>query len=313
MLWAVFGAAVVVMLALDLGVFHRKAHAVGTREAVTWSIVWVALALLFAGLVLVERGVTPAVQFVTAYVVEKSLSVDNIFVFLLIFTYFGVPREYQHRVLFWGVLSAVVMRAVFIGAGVAAVQRFHWLMYPLGAILLYTGVKLALGKGREVRPAENPVVRLCVRLFRVTPDDAGGRFFVVRNGKLFATPLLIVLAAVEATDLVFAVDSVPAVLAITLDPMIAYTSNVFAILGLRALYFALAGVLPRFRYLHPALALILVLVGLKMLLAELYRPPTGVTLGAVVAILGGAIALQVVRPSTASGAVDAGTERGVRG
>lgn len=296
MLWAIFALAVVVMLALDLGVFHRTAHEIRTREAIVWSVVWIALALAFGGLVWWWRGTDAAVHYVTAYVIEKSLSVDNIFVFLVIFTYFGVPARYQHRVLFWGILSAVALRALLIGAGVAAVQHFHWLLYVLGAILVVTGIRMAAGKPRPVDPAHNPVIRLATRWLRVSDRFDGPRFFTRHGGRVVATPLLLVLLAVETTDVVFALDSVPAVLAITLDPMIAYTSNVFAILGLRALYFALAGIIPRFRFLHHALAIILVLVGAKMLAADWYRPPTGITLGVVVAILTGAVLLSL-RPA----------------
>ncbi len=311
-LWSAFGAAIVVMLALDLGVFHRRAREVGTREAVVWSAVWIALALLFGALVLLERGVQPAAHYLTAYVIEKSLSVDNIFVFLLIFSYFGVPAAYQHRVLFWGIVTAVAMRAVLIGGGVAAVQRFHWLMYLLGAVLIVTGVRMARGKDRHVDPSRNPVIRLCARMLRTGDRYEGAKFFTRDARGVVATPLFIVLLAVETTDLVFALDSIPAVLAITTDPMIAYTSNIFAILGLRALYFAVAGILPRFRYLHHGLSIILVLIGVKMLVAEWYRPPTGVTLTMVMAILAAAVALSVWRPEQVA-APGPTSSRGPRG
>lgn len=308
LLWIIFGATVVVVLALDLGVFHRRAHEVRTREAVVWSVVWIVLSLLFGALVWTWRGPVAAAQYLTAYVIEKSLSVDNIFVFLLIFTYFDVPARYQHRVLFWGILSAVAMRAVLIGVGVVAIQHFHWLTYPLGVLLIYGGVRLAAGAGRRVEPERNRVIRLCRRLFGVTPSYVDGGFFVRQAGRYLATPLFIVLVAVETTDLVFAMDSLPAVLAITIDPMIAYTSNIFAILGLRSLYFALAGIIPRFRYLHHALSIILVIVGVKMLLAEWYRPPVEATLGTVLAILGVAMLLslrrrggEAPRPGSAAG------------
>ncbi|UCF42188.1 MAG: TerC/Alx family metal homeostasis membrane protein [Gemmatimonadota bacterium] len=283
------------MLALDLGLHRRYGDALDVRTAVLWSLGWIALALGYAGLVLALRGTTPAVYFVTAYVVEKSLSVDNIFVFLIIFGYFGVPPRYQHRVLLWGVLSVVVLRGVFIAAGVAAIHRLEWLTYVLGAFLVYTGVQVARGKHDRPDPGGNPVVRFLGRRLRVTDDFEGARFFVVRRGRYYATPLFIVLMAIETTDLVFAVDSVPAVLAITTDPLIAFTSNIFAVAGLRALYFALAGLLPRLRYLHHALAAILMLVGVKMLAAEWYHPPTGVTLAVVALILAAAVVLSLRR------------------
>jgi tellurite resistance protein TerC len=295
LVWGIFGVAVLAMLALDLGVFHRDARVVGTREAVGWSVAWITVALLFAVVVWLWRGPPDAALYLTAYLIEKSLSVDNIFVFLVIFSYFDVPRRYQHKVLFWGVLSAVILRGIFIGAGVAAIHALHWLTYVLGIILVYTGIQLGRGRHTKLAPARNPVVRFSRRLFRVTEEYEGERFFVARRGAYYVTPLFIVLVAIETTDLVFALDSVPAVLAITTDPFIAYTSNIFAILGLRALYFALAGVLPRFQYLHHALAVILVLVGFKLLVAEWYRPPTGMMLGGVAMILAVGVAASWVK------------------
>jgi TerC family integral membrane protein len=284
-LWIVFAATILSILALDLGVFHRRAHVVTTREAMQRSVLWAAVALAFGGLIWAWRGSAAAALYLTSYMIEESLSVDNIFVFIIIFTYFGVPRRYQHKVLFWGIVTAILLRGIFIGVGVAAIQRLHWLTYGLGALLVYTGVQLGRGTHHELEPRRNPVIRFCRRLLRVTEDFEGERFVVSRRGAYYVTPLFIVLVAIETTDIVFAVDSVPAVLGITTDPMIAYTSNIFAIIGLRSLYFALAGVLPRFRYLHHALAVVLVLVGVKMLAAAWYRPPTGLTLGGVALVL----------------------------
>ena len=296
-LWLIFAAIVLSMLAVDLGILYRRAHEVSTREAVARSIVWAVIALLFGGLVALWRGPAAAALYVTAYLIEESLSVDNIFVFIVIFSYFGVPRRYQHKVLFWGIVTAVVLRGIFIGVGVAAIQRLHWLTYVLGVILVYTGVQLGRGGHRDLEPRQNPVIRFCRRLLRVTEDFEGERFVVVRRGAYYVTPLFIVLVAIETTDIVFAVDSVPAVLAITTDPMIAYTSNIFAIIGLRSMYFALAGVLPRLRYLHQALAVVLVLVGAKMLAAEWYRPPTGLMLAAVAVILAAGVAASWLHPA----------------
>lgn len=284
-LWIVFGVTVPAMLALDLGVFHRESHAVGTREALIWSAVWIALSLAFGGIVWWQMGTGPAAEFVTAYIIEKSLSVDNIFVFIIIFSYFGIEDRYQHRVLFWGILTAVALRAILIGAGVSVIERFQWLAYILGAILVVTGIRMFLEKGRDYEPGKNPVVRLAQRFLPVDADASPEHFIVKKNGTLHATPLFLVLLAIETTDLIFALDSVPAVIAVTRDPLIAYTSNIFAILGLRALYFALAGVILRFRYLHHGLALILILIGIKMGLEELVHVPVGITLAAVGLIL----------------------------
>jgi tellurite resistance protein TerC len=283
--WVGFTLFVLAMLALDLGVFHREAHEVRVKEAMVWSGVWIALALLFNLVLYYWRGPEPALEFLTGYVIEKSLSVDNIFVFLLIFTYFRVPLRYQHRVLFWGVLGAFVMRAILIALGISLIQRFHWIIYVFGAFLILTGVKMALEKDKEINPERNPALRLFRRFAPVTDDYRDGKFFVKEGGRRLATPLLIALLVVETTDLVFAVDSIPAILAITPDPFIIYTSNVFAILGLRALYFALAGVMKSFHYLHYGLSAILVFVGAKMLLADFYKIPIGVALGVIAGIL----------------------------
>jgi len=289
LLWGAFTAFVLGMLVLDLGVFHRKAHEVKFREALGWSVVWVALALVFAVGVWRWFGPGKGMEFLTGYLIEKALSVDNIFVFLVLFSHFAVPKEHQHRVLFWGIFGALVMRAVFIFAGAALLAAFHWVIYVFGGILILTGVKLLLEREGEIHPEKNPIFRLFRRLVPSVPEYHGSRFTVVENGRRFATPLLAVLVAVEATDLVFAVDSIPAVFAVTGDPFIVYTSNIFAILGLRAMFFLLAGVMERFRYLKVGLASVLVFVGVKMTLADLYEIPVGVSLTVVAGILGVAI------------------------
>jgi TerC family integral membrane protein len=300
--WIGFGLFVSAMLALDLGVFHRESHEVRIKEAMIWSGVWIALALLFNLGLYYWRGHEPALEFLTGYLIEKSLSVDNIFVFLLIFTYFRVPPQYQHRVLFWGVLGALVMRAILIALGVSLIQRFHWVIYIFGAFLILTGVKMALNKDKEIRPERNPALRLFRRFAPVTDDYQAGKFFVKQGGRRLATPLLITLLVVETTDLVFAVDSIPAILAITPDPFIIYTSNVFAILGLRSLYFALAGVMKSFHFLHHGLSAILVFVGAKMLLSDLYKIPVGAALGVVAGILAISVIASLAFPQKNMGA-----------
>ncbi len=293
--WVAFSVFVLAMLALDLGVFHRKAHVIKTREALVWTAFWIILALIFNVIIYFWRGPRTALEFLTGYLIEKSLSVDNIFVFLLIFTYFKVPRIYEHKVLFWGILGALVMRLLFIATGVALIARFHWIIYIFGVVLIVTSIRMAVQKGKEIHPERNPVLRLFRRLMPVTDDYVEGRFLVKRSGALYATPLLVVLLVVETTDVVFAVDSIPAIFAITLDPFIIYTSNVFAILGLRALYFALAGVIRKFRYLHYGLAAILFFVGVKMLLSDFYRIPIVVALGVIAAMLLISVIASVVR------------------
>ncbi len=288
-LWIGFTAFVLAMLALDLGVFHRAQRPVKVREALVWTGVWIGLALLFNVGVYLWFGSGAALQFLTGYVIEKALSVDNIFVFLLIFSAFSVPAALQHRVLFWGILGALVMRALFIALGAALLSSFHWVIYLFGIFLLVTGIKLLLQRNQEVHPERNPLFRLFQRLVPSVPDYRGGRFTVVENGRRFATPLLLVLVAIEATDIVFAVDSIPAIFAVTNDPFIVYTSNIFAILGLRSLYFALAGMLGMFRHLKIGLSLVLIFVGIKMLLAGLYPIPIGVSLAVILALLGGSI------------------------
>ena len=288
-LWLGFNAFVLAMLALDLGVFHRKSHEVTTREAVTWGAVWVALALVFNTGLYFFLGPAPALEFFTGYLIEKSLSVDNIFVFALIFSYFAVPKIHQHRVLFWGVLGALLLRAFFILAGAALLAQFHWVLYVFGGFLIVTGAKMAFFSDQEMDPGENPVLKLVKRLLPVTPDYEGKRFFVRRAGKRWATPLFLVLVLVETTDVIFAVDSIPAIFAVTRDPFIVYTSNVFAILGLRSLYFLLAGVMGKFRFLKLGLAAVLVFVGVKMVLADVFKIPGLASLAIIAACLAVAV------------------------
>jgi tellurite resistance protein TerC len=283
-LWILFNLFVLGMLILDLGFLQRPSHVVKFREALVWSSCWIALACAFALLVLVYWGRATAVEFVTGYTIELSLSLDNLFVFLLIFRYFRVAPTSQHKVLFWGILSALVMRAIFIVAGIGMIRRFPWITYMFGALLIYSGIKLFRQSEAGIEPEKNPVLRLFRRWVRVTPDYEGDRFIVRRTG-LYATPLLAVLVLIETTDLLFATDSIPAVLAITLKPFIVYTSNVFAVLGLRSMYFVLAGMMDVFRYLHHGLALVLIFVGAKMLASEYYQIPTGLTLAAVAGVL----------------------------
>jgi len=296
--WVVFSALVLVMLVLDLAVFHRRAHVVRVREALVWTIVWIVLALAFCAGVHAWFGPDRALEFLTGYLIEKALSVDNLFVFMVIFSYFSVPAEQQHRVLFWGIFGALVLRAAFIVIGAALLQSFHWVIYVFGTFLVVTGVKLLTERGGEVHPERNPALRLFRRVVPSVPDYHGGRFTVVEGGRRLATPLLMVLVVVEATDVVFAVDSIPAVFAVTDDPFIVYTSNVFAILGLRALYFVLAGMLGRFRYLKVGLGLVLAFVGVKMLLADVYALPVAVSLGVVSALLAGSVAFSLLHPPT---------------
>jgi tellurite resistance protein TerC len=295
--WILFNVFVVAMLVLDLGVFHRRARTVGFREALGWSVIWIALAAIFAVLTYFWRGRTPSLEFVTGYVIELSLSVDNLFVFLLIFRYFKVPPVHQHKVLFWGILGALILGGVFIVAGVGLIQRFHWIIYAFGAFLVYSGIKLFRQGEAEIHPEKNPVLRLFRRWVPVTNDYEGDKFFVRRPG-LYATPLVVVLLIVETTDLLFAVDSIPAILAITLDAFIVYTSNVFAILGLRSMYFALAGMMEMFRYLHYGLSVVLMFVGTKMLASHYYEISTALALGIVAGVLLISVLASVVHPKT---------------
>lgn len=293
--WVAFNVFVLLMLALDLGVFRGRQNAVSLREATVRSAIWIALALAFAGFLYHWQGQKPALEFVTGYVIELSLSVDNLFVFLLIFRYFSVPEEHQQRVLVWGILGALALRAVFIFAGVGLLRRFHVITYLFGAILVYSGIKLFREGDSEIHPEKNPVLRLFRKFVPVTKDFQGDKFFV-RRPELYATPLFIVLLVVETTDVIFAVDSIPAILAITLNTFVVYTSNVFAILGLRAMYFALAGMLEVFHYLHYGLAVILMLVGAKMLASNYVEIPTTMTLGIIGVVLAVSVAASLLKP-----------------
>jgi tellurite resistance protein TerC len=299
-LWGAFNAFVVAMLAVDLFVFHREAHEVRAREAAAWSVAWVTLALLFGGGVYLWMGRAAGLEYFTGYVIEKALSVDNVFVFVLIFSTFRVPAKYQHRILFWGVLGALVMRGVMIAAGAYLIEQFHWMLYVFGAFLVFTGIRMATHVEHDFDLTSNPVLRLVRRLVPITPEYHGQKFFVrVAQGgvsRVAATPLFVVLALVETTDLIFAVDSIPAIFAVTQDPFVVYSSNVFAILGLRALYFLLADVIQRFHYLKAGLSVVLVFVGVKMLIADIFAVPIGVSLAIIVSVLAAATVASVWWP-----------------
>jgi len=296
-LWLGFNVFVLAMLALDLGVFHRKAHVVTFRESMAWTVVWVSLALLFNLGVWHFMGPQKCLEFFTGYVIEKSLSVDNVFVFALLFSYFAVPPLYQHKVLFWGILGALVMRAIMIFLGAALIAKFSWIIYIFGAFLILTGIKMIVKREEEIHPERNPLVRWFKKLMPVTNDYRGDHFFVKENGVRMATPLFVVLLLVEFSDLIFAVDSIPAIFAVTMDPFIVYTSNVFAILGLRSLYFALAGVMDKFHYLKIGLGVVLSFVGVKMLLGHTpWKIDTLVSLGVIVTVLAGSIIISLLRP-----------------
>jgi tellurite resistance protein TerC len=293
--WIGFNLFVLAMMVLDLGLLNRRAHTVTFREALGWSAMWVALAAAFSVVVYFWHGRPATLEFVTGYVIELSLSVDNLFVFLVIFRYFRVPAEHQHKVLFWGILGALIMRGAFIAAGVGLITRFHWIIYVFGAMLVYSGIKLLRQGDAEIHPESNPVLRLFRRFVPVTKDYEGDKF-IVRHRGLYATPLLLVLLVVETTDLLFAVDSIPAILAITRDAFIVYTSNVFAILGLRSMYFALAGLMDIFHYLHYGLSVVLIFVGVKMLASHYIDIPTWIALGVVLLVLGTSVAVSVLFP-----------------
>ncbi len=283
--WIGFIAFVLLMLALDLGIFHRKSHEVKIKEALIWSVVWISMAMVFNYGIYVFMGEVKAMEFLTGYVIEKSLSIDNLFVFIMIFSYFNVDKKYQHKVLFWGIIGALIMRSIFIFAGVALINKFHWIIYIFGAFLIFTGIKMLFQKDEKMDPNKNPLVRLFKRFYPVTDTMHGDRFFVKINAKTFATPLFVVLLLVEFTDLIFAVDSIPAIMAITSDPFIIFTSNVFAILGLRALYFALAGITQYFHYIKYGLSAILIFVGLKMAMVDFYKIPVMISLFTILGIL----------------------------
>ena len=298
--WIIFNVFAIGMLVLDLRVFHRRGR-VRSRDALLRSALWLLLAASFAALVFFWQGRQVAIEFVAGYILELSLSVDNLFIFLVIFRYFAVPEEFQHRVLFWGILGALLMRASFILAGIGLIQRFHWIFYGLGALLVYSGIRLGFAGEHKVDPSKNTVVKAIRRLIPVTDKYQGGRFFVrgwQGNPGLYATPLLVVLAVIETTDLLFAIDSIPAVLAITLNAFIVYTSNVFAILGLRSLFFAVSGLMKVFRFLHTGLALILILMGAKMIAAHYFKVSTLAMLGVVAGVLAVSIVLSVLLPDS---------------
>ena len=291
--WITFNVFVALMLALDLGVFHRKSHEVNVKEALSWTFIWIFLALIFNVIIYYWRGQQQALEFFTGYLVEKALSVDNIFVFIMIFSYFQIPTKYQHKVLFWGIIGALIMRVFFIFAGVALLQKFHFTIYIFGALLIFTGYKMFNHNNTIIDPDKNPLIRFCKRFMPVTPTLHEDKFFIKKDGQRFATPLFLVLILIETTDLIFAVDSIPAILAITQDQFIVYTSNVFAILGLRSLYFALAGVVHRFWLLSYGLAIVLIFVGLKMILIDIYKIPIEYSLLFIATVITGSVFLSL--------------------
>jgi tellurite resistance protein TerC len=295
--WVLFNGFVLLLLGLDLFVFHRKEHEVKIKEALGWSAFWIALSLAFNAVIYYWQGPGPALEFLTGYLIEKSLSVDNLFVFIMIFSYFKVPLMYQHKILFWGIIGALVLRAIFIVVGVALIAKFHFIIYILGAFLIFTGIKMGFSHGDdELHPENNPLVNWVSKHMRITKTAVGGKFFIKQHGKLYATPLFLVLIMVESTDVVFAADSIPAILAISKDPFIVYTSNVFALLGLRALYFALAGIMQLFHYLHYGLSVILVFIGAKLLLSDIVEIDMRYALLVVGAILAISIIASLLYP-----------------
>ena len=293
--WLAFGVIILVLLVLDMKVFHRKSGVITIKQSLLWTGFWIALALLFNLGIWIWKGSTPATEYLTCYLIEKSLSVDNLFVFLMVFSFFAVPIAYQHKVLFWGIIGAIVLRLAFIEAGATLLYNFDWVFYIFGAFLIIAALKMAFQKEKELHPEKNPVLRVFRKLFGTTKNYEGDRFFVKRLGKYVATPLLITVIVIETTDLVFALDSIPAAFSITLDKFIVYTSNIFAILGLRSLYFALAGIMPLFHYLKYGLVVVLMFVGVKMLIAHYYKIPTGIALGVVAVVLIIAVIASVIR------------------
>lgn len=294
--WVAFASIVLVMLAIDLGIFHKRNHAVKMREALIWTFIWIGLSLLFNVWVYFVEGKHAAILFLSGYLLEKSLSVDNLFVFLLIFGYFKIEQRFQHKILFWGIIGALVMRAVFIAAGITLINRFHWILYLFGVFLIYTAINLMWKKDEDIHPDSNPIVKFFYKWFQVTPKTDSGHFFIRENGLWLATPLFVVLIVVETTDVIFAMDSIPAVLALTRDPFIIYSSNVFAILGLRALYFALAGLMELFHHLHYGLAFILGFIGIKMLIADYINIPIGLALAVIIVALAVSIFASLLFP-----------------
>ncbi len=297
--WVIFNVFVLGLLALDLGVFHRNDHAVSMKEATIWTVVWISISLLFNVGIYFYAGPEPALQFLTGYLIEKALSVDNIFVFVMLFSYFNVPVIFQHRVLFWGILGALIMRGLLIGVGAFLIAQFHWVIYIFGAFLIFTGIRMAVQKDEHVEVESNGVVKLLRRIMPVTQSYHGHDFFVRNAGRLFATPLFVVLLIVETTDLIFALDSIPAIFAVTTDPFLVYTSNVFAILGLRSLYFLLAEVVTKFRFLKIGLSAILVFVGVKMMIVDIFHIPILLSLGVIAGILTISIVASLLLPEKA--------------
>lgn len=302
LLWVVFGAVIIILFALDLGVFHRKSHEVSIKEALIWSSIWLAVAAAFNLLVYLWMGTEQAIEFAAGYLVERTLSFDNLFIFLLIFTYFKVPSIHQYKVLFWGIIAALVMRGIFVVAGIELIDKFHGIVYLFGAFLFVSGLKMALRKDEEpMDVGRNPVFRLCKRILPTTDEYGDGNFILNKGGKRFVTPLFIVLLVIETSDILFAFDSVPAILGITLNPTIVYTSNIFSILGLRALYFALAGCMVMFRYLNQGITFILIFIGAKMLVSGLIEIPAVIALGVIVFMLASSIALSLILPDKRAG------------
>ena len=296
LLWILFNIFILLMLALDLGVFQRKTHIISVKEALIWSAVWIILSLLFNLFIYFDMGEQKAIEYFTGYLIERSLSIDNIFVFVLLFSYFKVPPEYQHKVLFWGVIGALILRASLIGVGVVLIHQFSWIIYIFGGFLVFTGFRMAMQDDGHIDPEKNIVIRLYKKFFPVTTEYDNGNFFVTKKNKKYATPLFVVLIATEFTDLVFAFDSIPAIFAITSDPFIIYTSNIFAILGLRAMYFALAGIMDKFHYLKIGLSMILIFIGFKMLIVDIYKIPIGYSLGVIAIILTASVVLSLAKP-----------------
>lgn len=294
-IWIGFNILVLLMLAIDLGFFHRKDHKISIKEGLIWSVIWLIVALIFNVAVYFWEGPKAGLQFFTGYLIERSLSFDNIFVFILIFAFFKVPDKYQYKILFWGIIGALVFRGIFILLGAFLIAKFHWILYVFGAFLIYTGIKMWVAEDKNIEPEQNPVLKFIRKFIPLTKNYVNGHFFTRINGKLMGTPLFVVLIVIESTDVMFAVDSIPAIFAITLDPFIVYTSNVFAILGLRALYFAIAGLMDMFYYLKHGLAAILSYVGIKMLLADLIHINDMVSLGIIAFIMAFSIVLSLVR------------------
>ncbi|MFH2036542.1 MAG: TerC family protein [Candidatus Zixiibacteriota bacterium] len=294
-IWIGFNILVLFMLALDLGIFHKKDHKITIKEGLVWSVIWIVVALAFNVLIYYWEGPEKGLQFFTGYLIERSLSIDNIFVFLLVFNFFKVPEEYQYKVLFWGILGALIFRGLFIGIGAILIAKFHWILYVFGAFLVYTGIKMGVAEDKDIEPEKNPVLKFVRRFMPLTKDYVGGHFFTRIDGRKFGTPLFVVLMVIESTDIVFAFDSIPAIFAITLDPFIVYTSNVFAILGLRALYFAIAGLMDMFHYLKYGLSAILSFVGIKMLISGWYKIGDLASLAIIGAILALSIIISIIR------------------